>query len=66
MAVSTAVWLGWLALFGILELLAIFHKVPWTSMSEWTWSLERAWAVLPWLVIVALALLMVHLSTGRY
>lgn len=63
---SSLVWVGWLAAFGVLELLAIAHRVPWTSMSEWTWSLERHWAPLPWLVIVALALLMVHLATGRY
>ena len=66
MGVSTAVWLGWLALFGILEMSAIWKKVPWTSMSQWTWALEKMWWPLPWLVIVALALLMVHLSTGRY
>ena len=66
MAVSTAVWLGWLALFGVLELSALWRRVPWTTMSQWTWQLEKAWWPLPWLVIVALALLMVHLATGRY
>ena len=66
MGTSTAVWLGWLALFGVLEMSAIWKKVPWTSMSQWTWALEKMWWPLPWLVIVALALLMVHLSTGRY
>lgn len=66
MGVSSAVWLGWLGAFGVLELLAIWGKVPWSSMSAWVWQLERLWAPLPWLVIVALALLMVHLSTGRY
>ncbi len=63
---STIVWLSWLGLFGVLELLAVFHKVPWHTMSHWTWELEAAWWPLPWLVIVALALLMVHLATGRY
>ncbi len=66
MGTSTAVWLGWLALFGVLEMSAIWKKVPWTSMSQWTWALEKMWWPLPWLVIVALALLLVHLSTGRY
>ncbi len=66
MGISSAVWLAWLAAFAVLELLAIAGRVPWSSMSAWTWGLERAWAPLPWLVIVALALLMVHLSTGRY
>ena len=66
MGVSTAVWLGWLALFGVLEMSAIWKKVPWTSMSQWTWALEKMWWPLPWLIIVALDLLMVHLSTGRY
>ena len=66
MAWSTIVWLGWLALFGVFELSALWGKVPWTTMSQWTWDLEAAWWPLPWLVIVALALLMVHLATGRY
>lgn len=66
MAASSAVWLSWLALFGVLEMLAIRKLVPWTSMSQWTWALERLWWPLPWLIIVALALLMVHLATGRY
>jgi hypothetical protein len=63
---STLVWLSWLAAFGVLELLGISRRVPWRSMSEWTWSLEAHWWPLPWLVIVALALLMVHLATGRF
>ncbi len=66
MLLSTIVWIGWLALFGALELPAVWHRVPWTTMSEWTWWLEKLWSPLPWLVIVALALLMVHLSTGKY
>ena len=36
---STAIWLSWLALFGVLEMSAIWKKVPWTSMSQWTWAL---------------------------
>lgn len=66
MKVSSAVWLGWLALFGVFELLALSRRMPWSTMSAWVWQLERFWAPLPWLIIVALALLMVHLSTGRY
>ena len=63
---SSLVWLSWLGAFGVLELLGISHRAAWTSMSEWTWALEKAWWPLPWLVIVALALLMVHLAAGKY
>ncbi len=63
---STIVWLSWLALFGVFELSALTHRVPWHTMSRWTWGLEAAWWPLPWLVIVALAFLMVHLATGKY
>ena len=66
LGVSSAVWLGWLALFGLLEIPAVLHKVPWTTMSRWTWNLEKIFPILPWLVIVALALLLVHLSAGKY
>jgi hypothetical protein len=66
MGISTAVWLGWLAIFGALEVPAILHKVPWTSMSQWTWHLEAHWWPLPWLIIVALGFLTVHLAAGKY
>ena len=66
MAVSTAVWLGWLALFGVLELSALTHRVPWLTMSRWTWALEKAWWPFPWILLVALALLLVHLVAGKY
>jgi hypothetical protein len=66
MRLSTVVWLGWLAVFGALEIPAVLRRVPWLPMSDWVWRLERLWAPLPWLVIVALALLMVHLAARQY
>ena len=66
MRLSTAIWLGWLALFGLLEVPAVLHRVPWVPMSDWVWRLEKLWWPLPWLVIVALALLMVHLAARQY
>jgi hypothetical protein len=60
--VSTAVWIGWLALFGILELLGVYWKgCPWSPLSNWVWSLENVNPVIPWLVLAGLGLLLAHL-----
>ncbi len=63
---SLGVWAGWLAAFGVLELLALTHRVPWRTLSETTWSLESLAGWVPWVVLFALAALLVHLVARRY
>lgn len=58
---SAAVWLGWLALFLVLELLGYWHVTPWSTLSEWTWTLEGAWSPFRFVVLFGLAVLLVHL-----
>jgi hypothetical protein len=60
-AASSLIWLGWLALFGILEALAIWGQVPWEPLSDWVWRLERLDPFVAWVVLVGLAVLLVHL-----
>lgn len=62
--VSTVVWLVWLGLFLIAELLAVFHVVPWEPLSDWIWRLEgirRVGVYVQWIVLVGLAVLLTHL-----
>ena len=58
------VWPLWIGAFLVLELLGIFRKVPWTSLSRFAWKLESLSPVLPYLFMVGLALLLVHIVTG--
>ena len=62
---STAVWFGWLALFAVLEILALRGKVPWTSLSEYVWNLEDREPVTKWTFIIGLMALAAHLVSGR-
>ncbi len=58
------VWGGWLGLFLILELLAVFHVVPWVPLSDMAWQLEKVSVAFKWLFLVGLALLLVHIVAG--
>ena len=63
---SIGIWAAWLAVFGVLELLALYHTVPWQTHSDTTWSLENLAGWVPWVVLFALAALLVHLVARRY
>lgn len=59
---STIVWLGWLAVFAVLELPAVFVKSwPWEPLSDWTWRLENLSSLITWVVLIGMAILLVHL-----
>lgn len=58
------IWGGWLALFLVLELLAVFHAVPWVPLSDMAWHLERLSDVFRWVFLIGLAVLMTHIVTG--
>ena len=62
LGVSTAIWISWLAIFAVFELLALYWKgCPWEPLSNWTWRLEDFSPVLPWLLLAGLGLLLAHL-----
>lgn len=57
------VWAGWLALFGILEVVAlVVPGCPWQPLSDFTWSIENAWHPFGWIILVGFALLTAHLA----
>lgn len=62
MIVSYLVWGCWLALFAVLELLAVFGLVPWRTLSGTVWDLiGRTDGVAAIAVVAGLAVLAVHL-----
>lgn len=63
---SLIVWGLWFALFGVLELPAVFHRVPWMTLSDSTWRLESLGGWIPYVVLFALAALLVHLVARQY
>ena len=58
------IWPLWLGTFLVLELLGIFRKVPWTSLSRFAWKLDSLHWSVPWIFLVGLSLLLVHIVTG--
>jgi hypothetical protein len=59
-----SIWIGvtlgsWL----ILELLGYWHVTPWTTLSEFIWSVEVYAGILKWVLFVGLAILAAHLAT---
>jgi hypothetical protein len=58
------VWSLWIVQFIVLELLGVFHKVPWGSLSRFSWKLESLSPVLPYVFLIGLAVLLVHIVTG--
>lgn len=61
LAISSIIWLVWLSIFAVLELFAVYGKVPWMPLSDWTWRLEGLSPFVPWIVLVGMAILLVHL-----
>lgn len=60
--ISTVIWLAWLGILAVLELLAVYtNLVPWMPLSDWTWRLEGLSPFVPWVVLVGMAILLVHL-----
>lgn len=61
------VWLSWFGLtFGswlLLELLGYWHMTPWTTLSEYIWSLETSAGLLRFLLFFGLSVLAAHLAT---
>lgn len=58
------VWGAWLLLFLILELLAVFHVVPWQPLSDMAWHLESMSSIFKWVFFIGLSLLLVHIVSG--
>ena len=58
------IWGFWLALFLILELLAVFHVAPWVPLSDMAWHLEKLSDVFRWVFFLGLAVLLVHITAG--
>lgn len=64
------VWPIFWALFAVIECLGVFKRhlpesvqkyIPWTSLSQFAWKLESLNPILPWVFMVGLALLLVHI-----
>jgi len=58
---SAAVWLGWFGLFVALELLGYWHVTPWTTLSEFVWTVEAHWRVTILAFFLGLSILPLHL-----
>ena len=61
---SLAVWLGWAALFLVLELAAWRDLVPWNTLS---WTVWQIFARSGWLAVVGIGLmfsLLLHFALG--
>jgi hypothetical protein len=58
---SAIVWLTWLGSFVVLEGAAISGRVPWTTLSVYTWMLESTDGVVRWVLLIGLAALLTHL-----
>ena len=58
------IWGAWLALFLILELLAVFHVAPWVPLSDMAWHLEKLSDVFRWVFFLGLSTLLVHIVSG--
>jgi hypothetical protein len=64
--VSVLVWfVGWIGLFLIMEMLALFWKgCPWYTLSRTSWHTERAWWPFQFVFLFGLVILMVHIFEG--
>lgn len=62
MKTSTLVWLSWMALGGLLEILAVSGKVPWETLSQWVWDLEHLGWIFSVIVAGGLFILTLHLA----
>jgi hypothetical protein len=61
LTISAIVWLGWLALWVVLELLGYWHITPWTTLSEFVWAVEMHWRITQIVFLIGFAILLVHL-----
>lgn len=59
---SLGIWGGWMALFLVLELLGLFRAVPWVTLSETVWTIERFQKVLALVVAGGLFALILHFA----
>ena len=55
------VWATWFGVFGLLEGLALTRRMPWTTFSEFTWSVERTGPIFRWGVLAIMVTLTSHL-----
>lgn len=58
---SAFVWLAWFASFVVLEVLGLWDRVPWFTLSQFVWGAEDQWGIFRWIVLFGLAILLVHL-----
>jgi hypothetical protein len=58
--------MGFGLLFVALEIPAIYKRVPWTPLSDAVWGAERAFKPLPYLVVAALIVLILHLVVAKF
>jgi len=60
---TALVWLLWLGVGLVLELLALSGHAPWNSLSEFVWGIEALNPILRWVFLFGFALLLVHMVT---
>jgi hypothetical protein len=58
---SYIVWGSWFLAFVVLELLGVFHAVPWKSLSQTAWTLESLSGWVKIIVLAGLVVLTVHI-----
>jgi hypothetical protein len=59
---SYAVWVFWIGLFLVFELIPVFWNVcPWRTLSETSWHAERAYPIVRALVLGFLVGLLIHI-----
>ena len=64
---SFLIWWGWLGLFGVLELTAIFWKrCPWIPLSDYIWHLEDRFQYLSYAIGAGFIALCIHLIVRKF
>jgi hypothetical protein len=61
MRLSLIVWGAWLGIFLALELPAVFHDVPWMTLSLTSWRAETWWEPVRLILEVFLFVLLLHI-----
>lgn len=61
---SYIVYGAWFLTWVILEILGWKHKVPWLTLSETSWTLERRFTWLRLIILAGLCILTAHIVFG--
>ena len=58
---SLIVWMIWVSMFLVLEMLAVFDVVPWNTLSWTAWQSQARWPILGLVFAGGLFVLILHI-----